>query len=159
MADPGGELFDEQLTWAWIRQLDLLDHEGCLELNVHCGSRFHGISTYRLGARARALGLQDIREYLLGQIHPFGTAEVVRPLNDRVDDDGIGVLRRAGRDQMPPQQLAEGGRVTVHMRSKRRAAKAICRRKPLSEIVRRFYDEVFDRQNLELADTFVAPQF
>jgi predicted ester cyclase len=27
------------------------------------------------------------------------------------------------------------------------------------EIVRRFYDEVFDRHNLELADTFVAPQF
>ncbi|HET6319102.1 MAG TPA: ester cyclase [Chloroflexota bacterium] len=27
------------------------------------------------------------------------------------------------------------------------------------EIVRRFYDEVFDRQNLDLADTLVAPYF
>src|SRR5437879_5865279 len=26
-------------------------------------------------------------------------------------------------------------------------------------IVRRFYDEVFDRQNLDLADTLVAPHF
>src|SRR5215831_4329000 len=99
---------------------------------------------------------------------------------------------------MPSEQFAEGGRVTVHLRSKRRVAKAIGRRKRLSgclsglslswcsaeaqatprearrfprrrsglmseaeniEIVRRFYDQVFDRQNLELADTFVAPQF
>ena len=32
--------------------------------------------------------LQHVGEHLLGQIHPLGSAKVIRALNDRVDDDG-----------------------------------------------------------------------
>src|SRR6266702_23538 len=53
---------------------------------------------------------QDVRENFFGHIHSLGTAEVIRPLNDGVDDDGIGDAPRFGQQR----RLLEAAGVADH---------------------------------------------
>jgi len=53
---------------------------------------------------------QDVRENFFGHVHTLGTAEVIRPLNNGVDDDRIGDAPRFGQQR----RLLEAARVADH---------------------------------------------
>jgi hypothetical protein len=53
---------------------------------------------------------QELRDNFFGHIHTLGTAEVIRPLNDGVDDDGVGDAPRFGQQH----RLLEAAGVADH---------------------------------------------